>query len=273
MKPILKYPGAKWRLADWIIEHMPPHDSYLEPFFGSGAVFFGKQKARIETINDIDGEIVSFFRVCREQPEELAEALSLTPWARDEREAAFDEAPTGAVEQARRFAVRCWMTFGAGLSKSNGWRHTTARNYNGGPDNPKIWARMPECVHAAANRLMEAQIENRPALDVIQRFDGPNVLIYADPPYVIDTLNCNGRLYSHVMSNEEHVELLRALTAHQGMVLLSGYESDMYQDLLSGWQLVTTKAQAECAASRTECLWLNPHAVERRGMMGMEGLL
>lgn len=76
MKPVLKYPGSKWRLADWIVSLMPPHKSYLEPFFGSGAVFFKKSPSRIETINDLDGEIINLFRCIREQPEELMRAVA-----------------------------------------------------------------------------------------------------------------------------------------------------------------------------------------------------
>lgn len=105
MKPILKYPGAKWRLSPWIINHLPPHETYLEPYFGSGAIFFNKNKARVETTNDIDDEIVNFFRICREHPDALADGLALTPWVRAEREAAF--VPTDdPIEQARRFAGR-----------------------------------------------------------------------------------------------------------------------------------------------------------------------
>lgn len=70
--PILKYPGAKWSIADWILEFIPEHDVYLEPFFGSGAVFFNKRPVRIETINDIDGDVVNLFRVIRTRAEELA---------------------------------------------------------------------------------------------------------------------------------------------------------------------------------------------------------
>jgi len=110
--PILKYPGAKWRLSTWIVSHFPTHESYLEPFFGSGAVFFNKSPARIETINDIDGEIVHFFKICRNRPDDLAHALHLTPWSREERDAAYEPA-LDEIERARRFAVRCWMTFGA----------------------------------------------------------------------------------------------------------------------------------------------------------------
>ena len=76
MKPVLKYPGSKWRLAEWIVSLMPPHKSYLEPFFGSGAVFFKKPPSRIETINDLDGEIINLFRCIREQPEELMRAVT-----------------------------------------------------------------------------------------------------------------------------------------------------------------------------------------------------
>lgn len=112
--PVLKYPGAKWRLAVWILERMPPHEQYVEPFFGSGAVFFRKQPSRLETINDLDGDVVNLFRVIREAPEELAAAAWATPWAREEYEASY-ERPGGLdpAERARRFLVRCWQSHGS----------------------------------------------------------------------------------------------------------------------------------------------------------------
>ena len=262
MYPILKYPGAKWRLADWITSFLPLHESYIEPYFGSGAVFFNKTPSRIETLNDIDGEIVHFFRTCRDNPDELADALRLTPWAREERDAAYE--PSGDdIERARRFAVRCWMTFGASPRKSNGWRFTSAKDYNGGPDNPKLWARMPACIREASARLLEAQIEKRPALDVIKRYNGQNVLIYADPPYIKNTRNAHGNIYHHdEMTESDHEELLWSLKAHTGMVVLSGYDSDMYNDILNGWQKESIRTMAERAAKRTECLWVNPAGSE-----------
>lgn len=262
MTPILKYPGAKWRLAPWILSFIPPHESYLEPFFGSGGVFFNKTPSRIETLNDIDGKVVNFFRVCRERPDELADALRLTPWAREERDAAYN--PAGdELEQARRFAVQCWQTFGAFPRKSNGWRHTTAKTRDGGPDNPKLWARLPECIAEASRRLLQAQIENRPALDVIKRYNGTEVLIYADPPYIRDTRTTHGDAYHHEMTDADHEELIRALMAHKGIVLLSGYDSDLYNDMLRGWKKETLNAQAERGARRVECLWINPAGADR----------
>lgn len=261
MKPILKYPGAKWRLSSWILSHMPRHESYLEPFFGSGAVFFQKEKSRIETINDMDGEVVNFFKVCRDHPDELAKALALTPWAREERTAAY-EPTTNDTERARRFAVRCWMTFGAFPNRNQGWRHTTGKQKDGGPDNPKLWARMPQCVREVSVRLLQAQIENKPALEVIRRHNGPEVLIYADPPYMLETRTAKATAYSYEMTNIDHAELLEALKGHRGMVLLSGYDNPLYRESLQGWMAVQTRTTAERGAKRVETLWLNPKAEE-----------
>ena len=108
VKAILKYPGAKNRIADWICEYIPKHDVYVEPYFGSGAIFFSKQPARIETINDMDGNVVNYFKVIRERPEELVQALRMTPYGRDEYNNSFNINKTdNEIERARKFAVRC----------------------------------------------------------------------------------------------------------------------------------------------------------------------
>lgn len=173
MEPILKYPGAKWKIAEWIIERVPPHVGYVEPFFGSGAVFFNKQKSKIETIADLDGSIIRFFKTCREHPEELAYALSMTPWSREEfLRSDFCDSNVDDIEAARQFAVRCWQTFGARTHCKTGWRNTTARTDNPGPDNPKLWRRLPKIVIQVADRLLDAQIENRPAIEVIEHNNG-----------------------------------------------------------------------------------------------------
>ncbi|MDR2513882.1 MAG: DNA adenine methylase [Christensenellaceae bacterium] len=263
MKPILKYPGAKWKLADWIIANLPPHESYLEPYFGSGAVFFNKTPARIETINDIDGAVVHFFKTCRNHPDELARAIEMTPWARDEFMAADPRGSTeNDIERARQFAVKCWMSFGARLETSKSWRHSTGAKVNGGPDNPKLWNRVPGLVYEVAARLKEAQIENRPALDTIAAHNGPQVLIYADPPYLRSTRTLHGDQYRHEMTERDHRDFLDAMLAHTGMAVISGYGNDIYDDALSGWTVVRQNTVAERGVKRTESLWINPAAAE-----------
>lgn len=271
--PILKYPGAKWRIADWIIAHMPPHVGYVEPYFGSGAVFFNKAKSRIETINDLDKSVVRFFRVCRERPDELAYALSLTPWSREEFLLSdFCDEAEDDVESARQFAVRCWMTFGARMHCKMGWRSSKGGTKNYGPDNPAMWRRLPGMVQYVAMRLLDAQIENRPAIDVIKNHQGKQVLIYADPPYVKGTRTLNGDQYRHEMTDADHEILLSVLKEHSGMVMVSGYDCDMYNAALNDWFKVSVDTRAERGVARKEVLWLNPLAASRMPQMAWYGI-
>lgn len=257
-RPIIKYPGSKWRLADWIVSLMPPHKSYLEPFFGSGAVFFTKPRSRIETINDLDGEIVNLFRVVRDTPEALERAVALTPYSREEYETAWERHKAGdvtdPVELARLTLVRYWQTHGSCRSKKSGWKNDRAgREY---AYEVRYWTQLPEWIAAAMGRLKEAQIEQADAVELIRRFNHPEVLIYADPPYVLSTRK--QRQYNvEMVDDAQHKALLDALLAHPGPVMLSGYESELYNDTLQGWTKLHRQTQSECGGARTETLWLN----------------
>ncbi len=255
---VLKYPGSKWSLAEWIVSLMPPHKSYLEPFFGSGAVVVTKPPSRIETINDLDGEIVNLFRCIRERPEELERAVALTPYSREEYDTAWARVKAGGVtdpvELGRATLLRFWQAQGSRCVYKCGWRHDVAgREYAYCVRN---WCRLPVWITDAAERLKEAQIERAPAVEVIRRFSHPEVLIYADPPYVLSTRK--QRQYTVEMAEDaQHIELLEALLAHPGPVMLSGYDNALYNDMLTGWTKLTHKAQSEHGGARIECLWVN----------------
>lgn len=270
MNPILKYPGAKWRLADWIISFMPPHEGYLEPFFGSGAVFFNKTPSRVETINDINGDVVNFFRCVRERPAELADMLAFTPWAREEYDRSV-EPSADPLERARKFAVRCSMAYGNMTGGKSGWKHNKGARKGDSPNrqSAKVFRKIPLEIQVAADRLLDVQIERKPALDVIRAFDGPDMLIYADPPYPMQTRTIKTH-YQHEMTDADHLALLETLCASDSMILLSGYDCEMYRDMLTGWHMESTQTRAERAAIRTECLWINPAAMERQAQVRME---
>ena len=121
MKQVLKYPGAKARLANWICSYIPKHKVYLEPFAGSLAVLFNKPRCHIETVNDLHGEVVNFFRILRDRPEELKRLIELTMYSREEYDLLYQETPD-EVERARRFCVRCWMGFGCANLYHNGFK-------------------------------------------------------------------------------------------------------------------------------------------------------
>lgn len=257
MKPVLRYPGAKWNLAQWIISFFPAHTTYLEPFFGSGAVFFNKVPSKIETINDIDGNVVNLFRVIREKPEELAALIEMTPWARAEYRQSF-KMTSDPLEDARRFLVRCWQAHASDTSKEVGWRSMIKKS---GGSRVHLWNRLPERIWSIAERLRQAQIEQRDAIELINSYCFESVLIYADPPYMTETRT--NTLYSNEMSDDQHRELLTALCDHPGPVLLSGYSCDLYDKHFVQWRRETHKAQAEKGQTRTEVLWLNPVAARQ----------
>ena len=270
LAPVLKYPGAKWRIADWILAHMPPHESYLEPFFGSGAVFFKKLPAQLETINDLDGDVVNLFRCLRDSAARAAliEAVAFTPYARSEHTDCWEARHVGEpVEDARRFLVRIWMNHGMRMRGKGGWAHVTRRSSAaGGGFASRVvgWNALPERMAWAALRLKDAHVENRPALDVIRRHADPGCLIYADPPYVHSTRSSvvseRHRQYAHEMADGEHAELLAALVEHPGPVLLSGYPHPLYDETLVGWSRFAKGARAEKGKVREEVLWVNPAA-------------
>lgn len=265
MKCVLKYPGAKNRIAPWICEYIPEHEVYLEPFAGSLAVFFSKAPARIETLNDLDKNVVNYFQVIRECPAELVEQLEMTPYSRDEYYRACEHnLEDSDIERARKFAVRCWQGFGSSNLYRNGFRSSQQRT---SPHTTKEWRNLPERLIAASERLKNAQIENLPAVELIKRYDTADVFMYVDPPYLHGTRK--NYLYRHEMEDGEHIELLKLLAVHPGKVLLSGYENDLYNNMLTGWKKVQKKTQAEAGIPRVETLWMNYDT----GQMGLPGII
>jgi DNA adenine methylase len=272
-RPALRYLGGKWRLAPWIIEHFPPHRIYVEPFGGAASVLLRKPRSYAEIYNDLDGDVVNLFRVLREPrlAARLVSLVQLTPYSRDEFELSY-EATNDRVERARRLVVRSFMGHGSNapnIERNTGFRANAFRN---GTTPSGDWANYPEALAAVARRIQSGvSIERRPALDVIRRFDSSETLIYADPPYMHGLRSdkrVRGQLYcayAHELSDGDHGELLQCLTEARSMVVLSGYDSDLYRFWLSDWRRVERASYAGQAQPRTEVLWLNPAAAEAVG--------
>lgn len=262
MRAIFRYPGSKWSIADWIISHFPDGYEkmvYLEPFCGSGAVFFNKRPGAVETINDLDSDIVNLFRVLRERPDDLKRVLALTPYSREEYNLAFEPCDD-PVEKARRYMVKTTQALGAKLAGSSkcGWRNHRQMKIGG---TACKWGGITQLIDAAATRLRGdtthlVQIEHMDALRLIERYNFPNVLMYLDPPYVRATRR-SGALYAHEMDNTEHAELLKAITNSKAKIIISGYESDIYNDTLSGWHKDSTMSQTTSTKMAVETIWMN----------------
>lgn len=255
MKAVLKYPGSKWSISPWIVSNFPEHHSYVEPYFGSGAAFFSKVPSAIETINDLDGDVINLFSCIRDNSEVLARKIAMTPYSRKTYDESFRTKPTNEIDKALQFLIRCWQGHGF---RTNGYKVGWKNDVQGRENMYAVynWYRLPEWVMGIVDRLKQVQIENRPALEVIKRFNYPNVLIYADPPYLLSTRAA--KQYKHEMSEQDHVELLEALIQHKEKIILSGYQSELYDELLKGWYKDDIKGNAEYyGADRKEVVWMN----------------
>ena len=263
-KPALRYHGAKFRLAPWVLQFFPPHATYVEPFGGGAGVLLQKPRTYAEVYNDLDGDVVNFFRVLRDPGTRAAlmTRLALTPYARAE----FDQAWVDTdepVERARRLAVRSMMGFGsAGATKgSTGFRIDTKRECSTAQH---VWLEYPDSLAAVGARFAGVLIENRPALQVMKDHDSEQTLHYLDPPYLHGVRNKGaqrGRYYKHEMSDGDHMALLAAAQSLGGMVIVSGYDSALYRDTLADWECHRTSARISAVrgtALRQECLWMSP---------------
>ena len=257
---VLKYPGGKWNIAKQLVGLIPEHHSYLEPFFGGGAVLFTKPVSDIETINDLDHNVVNLFRCIQEDAERLATLVMTTPFSREKYEDTYKldvweiMAPDEPYHKALRFLIQCWQEHGFRTNGSKvGWKHDIQGREKAYA--LRNWYRLPDWIIDIAERLREVQIENRPALEVIKKFNYKNVFMYLDPPYLLSTRT--GKQYKYEMSDSDHEELLRTIVSSKAKIMISGYESDIYNDYLSEWKKEHFSSCAEMGRARIETVWMN----------------
>lgn len=257
------YFGGKTRQAERIASLLPPHEHYVEPFAGSLAVLLAKPRSAMETVNDIDGDLMTFWRVLRDQPEDLTRMCALTPHSRAEQQAAYDLDDMSDLERARRVWVVLSQGRGATLRRT-GWR------FYSNPANSTL--SMPGYLNAyvdrilpAAERIAGVSLECRDALDIISTYGThPDVLLYCDPPYLGCTRAVN---YRHeITSDDDHRALGEALRACKATVVLSGYPSPLYDEMFGDWHRIESSAwtgngirngASKVDGNRVEVLWSN----------------
>lgn len=256
--PPFPYYGSKQTLGPHIASLLPAHQHYVEPYGGSLAVLLAKQPSPQETVNDLSKELVTFWRVLRTRPADLARVCVLTPHSRSEHDAAFTPAQDGdELEIARRTWIRLTQGRSNALYCRTGWRYQIAQNGISLPDYLDAYRAR---LLPAAERLAGVSLECLPALDLIARYGkDPTVALYVDPPYVPGSRNSSHYLHE-MKTDDEHRELAAALNATAAAVILSGYPSPLYRELYDGWhmqEIRTVNTQAGVGSARTEVLWSN----------------
>jgi len=254
--------GGKYSHLDWLLPLLPPSQHFCDVFGGSAAVLINREPSPVETYNDLHSEVVNFFRVLRDQKETLVEAIGLTPFSREELALASQRQHEGVseLERARRFFV-CARQVRTGLAQTSSagrWAHcllTSRANMAGAVSR---WLGSNEDLSLIAQRLLRVQIENAPALEVINRYDSSETLFYCDPPYP-HTSRGDSKAYAHEMSDEDHRRLAKTLRGVKAKVALSGYRCALMDELYGDWNRVEAppKMCHSVKTARTEVLWMN----------------
>jgi DNA adenine methylase len=255
--------GGKFSHLRWLLPLLPADARhYCEPFGGSAAVLLNRVPAAVETYNDLDGDVVNFFRMLRERKEHLIEAIGLTPFSRAEFEVACsrEAVPADGLERARRFFIRARQTrTGLAQTASIGrWANCKSTSRRGMSGVVSRWLGSVDALCYVADRLLRVQIENRPAADIIELYDGRHTLFYCDPPYAHASRG-DPKAYRFEMDDAAHEELATSLHRCKGKVALSGYRCALMDKLYRGWRRLDApeKLCHSVKTYRQEALWMN----------------
>lgn len=251
IRPPFPYVGSKAAIAGRVAAEFPAHRHYVEVCAGSLAVLLAKPPSSAETVNDLNGDLVAFWRTLRDHPHELARACALTPHSRVEMYGAL-EPSDDEIEQARRVWVRLTQnSLRTTEARHDFWvkRITSGVCY---PDRLQSWASR---LAPAAQRLARVSIDQRPAVEMVEMYDAETTLMYVDPPYP----GHDGRYPTRL---DDHAELVDALLKARAAVVVSGYPDTIYSRLAdAGWRTVEIASRAQVpmgrTVPRTEMLWIN----------------
>lgn len=253
--------GGKYSHLGWLLPLLPKAHHYCEPFAGSAAVLINRPPSPVETYNDLDGEVVNFFRVLREYPDDLIRAIALTPFSREEfyYSLSYDSQNT-RVEAARRFFVRArQVRTGLAQTASLGrWANCKNTSRAGMSGVVSRWLGSVDHLPQIAERLLRVQIENRPAKEVIKLYDDKTTVFYCDPPYPHASRG-DSKAYAYEMDDQEHTALAALLSSVEAKVVISGYRCRLMDDLYKDWRRVDSNEKMchSIKKLRTEAVWLN----------------
>ena len=253
------YYGGKFSHLGFILPLLPSCSHFVDVFGGSGSVLMNRDPSPIETYNDIDQRVVNFFRVLRQNPQELINALELTPYSRLEHELAKTHSKD-ELEEARRFFVLISQSRNAIANSSANWTSTRTTTRRGMSKNVSAWLSSIDGLEEVVERFRSVQIENERAIPLIRKYDDKDTLFYCDPPYV-HTSRVSVDNYKFEMVLEEHIELAEVLNNTSAKVALSGYDDPFYDMYYSDWYktIATEKGigSSKTLATRQEVLWTN----------------
>lgn len=264
LKPPIHWYGGKTLQTKNLLPFIPEHHCYVEPYGGSGALLFAKEPSKVEVYNDLHKDVVNLYAVIRNNFEQFSNSVSLSPYSRSDLNSAWLHLQipillnADFIARARDFFIVARQSFSARHNVKPGWSSSKKTNH------ALAWMNAIDKLPEIHERLRNVQIECRPALEVMRQYDEKQTFHYLDPPYLAETRK-ETKAYEHEMDYNDHFAMLCLIKQLKGMVLLSGYHHEVYDDVLAGWRykdfIVTASAidttSSEADTERTETIWWN----------------
>jgi len=267
------YFGGKFSWVDYLIKYFPKHEHFIDVFAGSLAVTLNKKPSKIETVNDINSEVVNFFEVLRNNSAELIELLQLTPVSREEYNICWNQSKDDSnIERARKFYVRVRQSFfGLGIQRKNkGWNMALKQSGAQGGETVSKWKNALEKLPHVVDRLKLLQIENRDWRVVIESMDYTGAFFYCDPPYPHECRTGKND-YKYEFQNSDHKDLAEVLHKIKGKAMISSYDCPLMRDLYSDWFMISfpSKKNNIRSTSVQECIWTNYNSKNINGQLSI----
>ncbi|MCO6162577.1 DNA adenine methylase [Flavobacterium sp. NRK F7] len=254
------YFGGKYNFINELYSHFPEHTSFVDLMCGSMVVTLNKKPSKLDTANDVSGDVMNFFKVLRDKPEELFYALKMTPVHREEYKKCYPiNDNSNDVEIARRFFVRCRMSFqGSGLKEHTGFNACITSSYGGVSQNVAKFTNAIDKLPEIVERLRKIQFESLDYSKVLEKYDTEETFFYVDPPYELRERNYK-KMYTHEFTDENHYDLSQKLNSIKGKAMVSMYESKLYSELYKDWRMVRLKpiGHSMKKEKQLEIIWMN----------------
>lgn len=235
LKPPINRMGGKSRLRKRIINMLPEHICYVEPFFGAGWVYFGKEKSKVEVINDVDKELINLFRMLKEHPEEVERVLKYEIISRDSFEA-YKKMNVDHMTEIQRAVRYLYIINNSFASKGVSFGYGALKE-----PSKKIFN---QDLKELRDRLMNTYVENKSAFDVIERYDRPGTLFFCDPPY-LDTTG-----YGEKFGLEDHIRLRDVLSNIQGKFILTINDHERIRELYKDFNIEDVEVMYSVSRSK-----------------------
>lgn len=246
-------------MVQQLYDYFPAHHHFVDLFCGSMVVTLNKPLSNIDTANDINGEVVNFFKVLREKPEELLSMIYLTPVSRQEYNESWNIDNCSDVERARRYYTRIRQSFyGLGAQRKNkGWHLTKKNSRSHVSEVVSKWLNGVEKLLPIIDRIKYIQIENRDFRELLPLIDDESVFFYCDPPYPRES-RVSFNDYRFDFADQDHRDLSEILHTIKGKAMISGYECKTMNELYKDWTMVRLGEFYTISGKKgKECIWMN----------------